>query len=41
MKFTLITVATEETSYYKVLKETAKYTDAINNGLGKPWKVSL
>ena len=40
MKFTLITVATEETSYYKVLKETAKIHgyELITLGLGKPWK---
>jgi hypothetical protein len=39
MKFTLITVATEETGYYEVLKETAKTHDyeLITLGLGEPW----
>ena len=39
MKFTLITVATKEVSYYKVLKETAKIHgyELVTLGLGKPW----
>ena len=39
MKFTLITVATEEVGYYKVLKETAKINgyELITLGLGKLW----
>lgn len=39
MKFTLITVATEEIGYYKVLKETAKQHgyELVTLGLGKSW----
>ena len=39
MKFTLITVATEEVGYYKVLKETVKMHgyELVTLGLGKPW----
>lgn len=39
MKFTLITVATEEIGYYKVLRETAKIHgyELVTLGLGKRW----
>ena len=41
MKFTLITVATEEVGYYKVLKETAKIHgyELVTLGLGKSGQV--